>query len=225
MKILKSSTAGVLAFALALTAAPSARAEAAFNQAPHVAVKELESGIAAYSDLEILELLLAGVGPIADANPEIVTEYLGFDPDRPEVNQIALEQLVADYLEFEPEFRSQVVPGLSVGEPLAVEHALLTFTESFHAYLETIDTSTVSSGSPTGRGGWAWAMAYVAVAVNGVVYANAAVATLALVAGAAVVVVVVVPGYLKGEKDGASASSLGSQEMILNASNFFRSVR
>lgn len=72
--------------------------------------------ISKHSDREVLELLLAGKGAIAQATPKIV-DVLGFAPDRAQISDDDLALVVAAYLAFNPGFREQVLPGLTSGRP------------------------------------------------------------------------------------------------------------
>lgn len=134
-----------------------------------------------YSSTDILKLLLAGQGPAAEANPELI-RFLGFDPEKPITEPEALDALVAEYLAFDPSFDSTVRTDLSSGDPLKTESALLTFTDTFQAFLA--EKGQQVPDAPQSRGCGAGAevcfTAYAVVLANGVVYANVALATLAV---------------------------------------------
>ncbi|MBT2486646.1 MULTISPECIES: hypothetical protein [unclassified Microbacterium] len=92
--------------------------------------------ISKYSDREVLELLLAGKGAIAEANPKIV-DVLGFAPDRAEISDEDLALVVDAYLAFNPNFRDQVLPGLTSGAPNVVSESLGNFYKSVVEFWET----------------------------------------------------------------------------------------
>ncbi|MDV6261948.1 hypothetical protein [Rhodococcoides yunnanense] len=134
-----------------------------------------------YSSGDIIKLLLAGQGPAADANPGLI-RYLGFDPEKPITEPEALDALVSEYLAFDPSFDSTVRPDLSSGDPLKAESGLVTFTESFQAFLA--EKGQQVPDAPQSRGCGAGAQvcftAYAVVLANAALYANVAVATLAV---------------------------------------------
>ncbi|MBK0332073.1 hypothetical protein I8D64_11750 [Brachybacterium sp. MASK1Z-5] len=188
----------------------------------HPDTPSLSQATSNYSDEEFLKLLLDGSGQIADDHPELV-EQLGFSGDKPHADKDALKKIVTDYLEYDPDFRSQIVERLTSGNPLKVEGALKAFTKTFYGLLTDVyglDTSDTmapdavakSSGKANVKVGLnVAAAANAAVLVNAVVYANAAVATLA------VAVIAVVPGavsYLPDENGEYSDLTLEKKETV-----------
>ncbi len=153
-----------------------------------------------YSAEDALRLLLAGIGPLAESNPRLLS-LLGFAADRPVPSLAEVDPIVTDFLAYYPGFKSEVLPKLRSGKPRSVEAALATFTEKFYDYLNYRKAITNPEEQPqvTPYGcGVTWTCAAVAafVVANGALYANVAVATFVVVAGAAVLVLLVVPGYL-----------------------------
>lgn len=172
-----------------------------------------------YSDQDLLLFLFAGEGKIAKEHPDLLT-YLGFDPNRPKANRGELHRLVRDYLEFDTDFSSSVRKPLSSGDPILVERALISFTDSFQTFLTTEKGQTFlpPSADATARGCGVFricvGVTLLAVA-NAVLYANAAAVT--FVAAAAAVVWV----YLMG--DGADISPLERDELVVRATLAFTS--
>jgi len=163
-----------------------------------------------YDEHAVLSMLFAGTGPLAEANPELLT-YLGFAEERGEVDQVALDQLIVEFIAFDPAFSTETLPALQSGDPLRVEQGLESFTLSVFNYLDVKYDIAEGNGEAAMRaagsgnvGAWNQVIAYAAALVNGALYANVAVATLAVVAGAAIFVVAIVTTYLsEGEMAGA----------------------
>lgn len=136
-----------------------------------------------YSSREIIKLLLAGQGQAADDNPDLI-RFLGFDPEKPITDPDSLDALVSEYLEFDPEFDSTVRPDVSSGDPLRTEAALVSFTETFQEFLakkgQEVPGETPVQARGCGAGAEVCFAAYAVVMVNGALYANVAVATLAV---------------------------------------------
>lgn len=153
-----------------------------------------------YSDKEVLELLLAAQGPIADKNPDIV-KTLGFSEEKPETDPVALDKVIDEYLAETPEFNSKVSKPFQSGDPEQVDGALQYLTKTFQPYAErkkeeqerilaeqhTQNGNIAEANQDFAEGGgWTWMGAYVAAyanvaaVANAVVYANAALATLAV---------------------------------------------
>lgn len=89
-----------------------------------------------YSAEDALRLLLAGIGPLAENNPRLLS-LLGFAADRPVPSLAEVDPIVADFLAYYPGFKSEVLPKLSSGKPRSVEAALATFTDEFYGYWTT----------------------------------------------------------------------------------------
>ncbi|MBP2266148.1 SdpC family antimicrobial peptide [Pseudarthrobacter sp. PvP004] len=153
-----------------------------------------------YSAEDALRLLLAGVGPLAESNPRLLS-LLGFAADRPVPTLAEVDPIVQDFMAYYPGFSSEVLPKLRSGKLRSVEAGLATFTEKFYDYLAyrkaITDPQDAQQVAPYGCGvTWTWAAVAAFVVANGALYANVAVATLVVVAGGAVLVLLVVPGYL-----------------------------
>lgn len=155
-------------------------------------IKESVAPIASYSDQEVLQLLLAAQGPVAENHPEL-PRLLGFDEDKPHTDTEGLVQVIDAYLEFEPEFAALVAEPLQSGDPDEVDRALMDFTESFMEFME-VSADQLGDGwqEQASGAGWTWQGANVAIYANAlgvanvVGYTNAGVATLALAAVAVV---------------------------------------
>lgn len=146
-----------------------------------------------YSDGDVLKLLLAGQGPVADDNPELL-RYLGFAANRPMTDPEILDELVVDFLEYYPEFSEEIRAPLESGDPRQVEHALMDLTTVYEGYyLETYEVRLNTGDYGMAGCGWAVACAYVAVTglavANGAAYATVAGVTFVFVAAAAVFIV------------------------------------
>lgn len=157
------------------------------RQAPGRAALQYNARQAArYSDAELLQLLLAGQGPIAETHPDLV-RLLGFDVNKPHTDETALNFIIDDYLSKTPEFRRYAV-GFQSGDQVRVQRALRDFSISFNHYVKSLPQQNDSqSGEFSAQAsGWFWMGAYVAIyanavgVANAVVYANAGVATFAL---------------------------------------------
>ncbi|WP_204723138.1 hypothetical protein [Glutamicibacter nicotianae] len=141
--------------------------------------------VGSYSVEDTLKLLLAGTGPVAEKNPELV-RFLGFADDRPATDEAALEELITDYVKFAPKTTASVQNRLASGQPREVEKALSDLTSSFQDYLKSKSAaSSNSSGIPVanaaGCGAFKVCVGVTVLAVaNGVVYANVAAATFAV---------------------------------------------
>ncbi|MEZ0167024.1 hypothetical protein AB2L27_19905 [Kineococcus sp. LSe6-4] len=145
-----------------------------------------------YSDEDVLKLLLAGQGPIAQKHPDLLNQ-LGFDPNRPMTDPAVLDNLVQLYMDYHPEFSNEIRRPLETGDPRAVERALIRLTEKYREFAQDVlginsDEMVQARGACDG-GAKACTVAYIAAVANGAVYANVAGATFVFVAAAAVFVV------------------------------------
>ncbi len=157
-----------------------------------------------YTDAEILEVFFNGTGPVADENPVLV-QRLNFAEERELADPELLDRVINEYLAYNPSVGVDIIEPLSSGDPAQVEEALTTLSHSYLEFLE-VQYGTKTDVSARSDGGcWAGAavcvIAYGVVFVNGFVYANAAVATLAV---AALAVVPAAVTYLMDEESGES---------------------
>lgn len=157
-----------------------------------------QANLNAYSQREVLQLLLAGEGVLADNNPGIV-ESLGFHPDRAPIEMETLDIVVDAYAAFNPTFQSDLMPYLTSGNPKAVTHALkefyttvISFWETDPIFEEARTLAQETSGFElAGRG-----VANVNVNVNVNVNAAAALAVVVVVVAGVVAVAAVAVVYL-----------------------------
>lgn len=141
-----------------------------------------------YTDEEILQLLFDGTGRVAEENPDLL-ERLNFSEERPEVNKKLLDEVIGKYLDYHKDFKSEVLDPLTSGDPLKVEEALVTLTDTYFEILEAeygVTALSAEAQDGCGAGAKVCVIAYGAAFVNVAVYANAAVATMAVVALAVV---------------------------------------
>lgn len=158
---------------------------------PHVA--DSAETFAKHSDKDLLYFLLAGQGPIADDNPELL-KSMNFDPNKPHTDEEALDLLINEYLTYSDSF-PEIKQSLTSGDPAKVEQGLKQFSDDFVQYLEQSGRLVAMETQPDMTtfdfcGKTACGAAVVVVLANGLVYANVAVATLAVAAGAVVTLAV-----------------------------------
>ncbi|WP_017609226.1 hypothetical protein [Nocardiopsis xinjiangensis] len=184
---------GVVAVPATAGTAPNSVQQQVTEQNPGRAeLKEDLSPIADYSDQEILQLLLAAQGPIAEDHPEL-PRLLGFDEEKPHTDTEGLAVIIDEYLKFEPDFDELVSQPLQSGDPDEVDRALMAFTGSFMEFME-VSAEELGDGweEQASGAGWTWQGANVAIYANAlgvanvVGYTNAGVATFALAAVAVV---------------------------------------
>lgn len=185
-------------------AAPDPTTTAAPDASGRAVLKRSVQNLSKYSDYQVLQLLLAAQGPVADKHPEL-KQLLGFDPKKPHTDERALAAVIKGYLKYNPNFHTETSLPLQSGNPQAVEAGLRTFSTSFTNFVQystkkhqataskaEMEKYRETTAQANGRG-WLWMGAYVAVyanaaaVANAVVYANAAVATFALATLAVVV--------------------------------------
>ncbi|GAA3374562.1 hypothetical protein [Streptomyces racemochromogenes] len=181
-------------------------AQTAFADAGHgtsapgrARLKDAAKNTAEYSDTDLLRLLLAAQGPIADAHPEL-KRMLSFDPAKPRTDDEALDRVIAGYLAAHPGFHEDTAAGFHSGDPVRVDAALRDFSVSFNKWLGQTSRPAGDGAGPAGVAqarGWFWMGAYVAVYVNAVGAANAVAYTNAGVATNALATLVVVTWYLE----------------------------
>lgn len=97
---------------------------------------EAANELSNYSQRDVLELLLAGTGPIAAANPSL-ERTLGFSPDRPAIEPEALKTVVDAYNTFNPSFASKMLPRLTSSDPVIFEKAVLDFYANVQKFIES----------------------------------------------------------------------------------------
>ncbi|WP_435299095.1 hypothetical protein [Timonella sp. A28] len=187
-------------------------------------VGDLDVNPSRYDNKELLQLLFAGIGPIADSNPEIVNQ-LGFDPNRPKVDSEQLSSLIEEFLDFYPDFDKQVRDRLSSGNPKIVEIGLVRLTEAYQDFLEVhyaedlkqLQSShayTTAAKGCTSAGAKVCVIAYAGALVNAGIYANVAVATMAVLAVAVVATLGVVTWYLEDDKTEAMGTRIERESMV-----------
>lgn len=139
-----------------------------------------------YSTEEVLQLLLAGQGPMAT---EEMLDALGFAENLPNTDDGALDQLIDDYTESTSSIESKVTEPFQSGDPLKVDYALRNVSETFTEFVDSqfgADLNSNSTKNLVSAKGRVWMGANVAIYANAVGvanvvgYANAGVATLAL---------------------------------------------
>ncbi|MHA6969124.1 hypothetical protein ACX5K5_15675 [Glutamicibacter bergerei] len=151
---------------------------------PAAASSHLEA-VSSYSVEDTLKLLLAGSGPVAEKNPELV-RFLGFAENRPATDEAVLDEVIADYVKFDPKTAASVQKRLASGQPQQVEKALADLTSSFQKYLKKksasqSEKSNLPVADAAGCGAFKVCVGVTLLAVaNGVVYANVAAATFAV---------------------------------------------
>ncbi|WP_159395008.1 hypothetical protein [Streptomyces sp. 2323.1] len=168
---------------------------------------------AKYSDAELLQLLLAAQGPIADAHPEL-KQMLGFNPDKPHTNEEALSRIIAGYLATHPRFHEDMAIPFHSGDPVRVDAALRDFSVTFNEYVKKNAKPASGGKAQAQASGWFWMGAYVAIYVNAVGAANAVAYTTAGVATNALATLVVVTWYLE---DGSPAGSDIERDAFVDA--------
>lgn len=156
-------------------------------------VADNSASLGKHSDRELLYFLLAGQGPIADENPDLL-KAMNFDPDKPHTDEVALDQVIDEYLAYSGSFPS-IKRSITSGNPAEVERGLKRFSDDFVTYLKQseylVSMEEQPGVTPYGFcGGTACGAVVVLVLANGVVYANVAIATMALAAGAIVTLAV-----------------------------------
>jgi len=156
-----------------------------------------------YTDEEILTLLFDGSGRVADENP-ILLERLNFADEHEHADPAVLSEVIDDYLVYNPGFDENVLAPLTSGDPELVETGLSTLTTTYLEMLQTqygVEAETSRAQVDCGAGAAVCVVAYVGGFVNVAVYANAAIATLAVFALAVVPAAVT---YLMDEDSGES---------------------
>ena len=115
-----------------------------------------------------------------------------------------LSEVIDDYLVYNPGFDENVLAPLTSGDPELVETGLSTLTTTYLEMLQTqygVEAETSRAQVDCGAGAAVCVVAYVGGFVNVAVYANAAIATLAVFALAVVPAAVT---YLMDEDSGES---------------------
>ncbi|MEE1805258.1 hypothetical protein [Streptomyces sp. BE133] len=166
-----------------------------------------------YSDAELLQLLLAAQGPIADAHPKL-KQMLGFNPDKAHTNEEALNQIIAGYLAAHPGFHQDVAVPFHSGAPVRVDAALRDFSISFNKWIKDTAEPADNGKAQAQASGWFYMGAYVAIYANAVGVANAVVYANAAVATNALATVVVVTWYLE---DGSPTGSGIERDAFVDA--------
>ncbi|MBZ4319755.1 hypothetical protein [Streptomyces huiliensis] len=162
-------------------------------------LKEAAKETAKFSDAELLQLLLAAQGPIADAHPEL-KRMLGFDASKPRTDEAALDKVIAGYLAAHPEFHRAMAVPFQSGDPVRVGAALRDFSVTFNQFIKKNARPVNGGKGPALASGWTWMGAYVIIYANAVGAANALAYTNAGVATNALATLVVVTWYLEDGK-------------------------
>ncbi|MFK8851375.1 hypothetical protein [Streptomyces sp. Ac-502] len=183
------------------------------TSAPGKAQLKAVNDASKYSDRELLQLLLAAQGPIADAHPEL-KQMLGFNPSKPHTNEEALGKIITGYLAAHPEFHEKMAIPFHSGDPVRVDTALRDFSVTFIDYIKKNAQPANSSRAQAQTRGWFWMGANVAIYVNAVGAANAVAYTTAGVATNALATLVVVTWYLE---DGKPASTGIERDAFVDA--------
>ncbi|MCX5069003.1 hypothetical protein OOJ91_24470 [Micromonospora lupini] len=177
-------------------------------------LKSATRSLQRYTDSELLELLLAAQGPVAEQHPELV-RILGFDPAKPHTDDAALDAIVTAYLKHDRDFHEATAKPLQSGDPTRVNEGLRVFSVSFNEFIRAQGGNAVSGKSTfTTQAGWFYMGANVAIyanavgVANAVAYANVGVATFALAT------VALVTWYLE---DGSAAGSQFERDILVNA--------
>ncbi|WP_448072691.1 hypothetical protein [Georgenia yuyongxinii] len=165
-----------------------------------------------YTHEEILELLFNGTGRIANENPQLL-ERLNFADNHEKADPDKLAEVIDTYLRYHKTFEQDVLEPLTSGDPRLVEAGLTDLTSNYIRMLEDeydVEVQVASTQSDgCGAGAWVCVIAYVGGFVNVALYANAAVATLAVVALAIVPAAIT---YLMEED--AAESNIVKTELI-----------
>ena len=179
--------------------------------------------IAKYNEKEVLQLLLAGQGPIADHYPE-AEKALGFKEDRTHASKAEVDRLVDLYLRYNPQFESTILERLLSEDPTIFERALIEFYEDLTHFLRN-EVGVVASkeGNTKGRSQFFGRVnvnngvvvnigvhANVAVNVNVLQHANVAVVAVAAAAIAVAVAVI----YLDNQEMSATQYSSLDKDII-----------
>lgn len=174
------------------TTATAAR-NPAVQQEPTFHIASNSDTIAKHSDKDLLYFLLAGQGPIAEENPDLL-KAMNFDPQKPYTDKSALDTVISEYLSYSKEY-PKIRQSLTSNNPHKVESGLKHFSDDFVRYLKQSDRlvnlENKIAVTPYGFCGKTVCGAALAVVLaNGLLYANVAVATMALAAGAVVTLAV-----------------------------------
>lgn len=172
---------GVLAVSITLAAVPA-------NAAPVAKASSSAAVATKYSDLNVVEFLVFGVGPIAKDRPELLTKLN--IPPVPEASLTVVKEVLAGLQSVDPAFHANVTVLAQARDPYKAERALKNFTADVAALAAKekaahASQSNLVSSSAVGNGA-VWAFSNYIVSVQVAITAAAVVSVLAVVAALAV---------------------------------------
>lgn len=191
----KTAAATIVAFSLVASTAPyavAANSNDTSNNQSHTSPASRATLIsdsipsASFSTEEVLQLLLAGTGPMA--SDELVS-LLGFDPNRPEADMAELSPVINQYINSTEGLEEDVTIPFQSGDPTKVDSSLRVLSSTFNDFIQEKVGENQGhrlAESLSQNKGWAWMGANVAIyanavgVANAVGYSNVGVATLAL---------------------------------------------
>ena len=180
--ILSTVGFGVLAVSITLAALPANAAPAA------TASSSAAAATTKYSDLNMVEFLVFGVGPIAKERPELLTK-LNIS-SVPEASSTVIKEVLVGLQSVDPAFHANITVPAQAGDPYKAEHALKNFSADVAALAAKekaahASQSNLVSSRAAGNGS-VWAFTNYVVSTQVAVTAAAAVSVLAVVAALAV---------------------------------------
>lgn len=138
-KLIVAAVAVCMSLPVGSVAAQAAVASGSDGETSRATLKNATQSLDKYGDVEMLELLLAAQGPIAEDHPELKT-ILGFSESKPKTNEDALAKIISAYLAANPDFNKVVSLPFQSGDPDRVDEALRSFSKTFGTAPALVDT-------------------------------------------------------------------------------------
>lgn len=165
----------------------------------------------AYSDIDILKLLLFAKGKVAEDHPETAKALLnGRRPAAELPSDATFESMVTQLKTVDPEYHEKVTLGVQVNDPLKAEQAMKRLSDDLNEVYRLRDETVDEGGVTT----WAWHDAHVVAEVEALAVMAAAVYEAAAVAHVAAVVIAIVPAAITYQFEMNEASSVDRRNKV-----------
>lgn len=212
MNLKKTGAVVAAAAVLSVGAAYGSASASSAPAAAHTAVKPAQHHVK-YSDDDIVGLLVFGKGKAADDHPDLarqIRSHRSAENDKVTLAQIA--EFTKALKGVDNDFHAKVTVAVQINDPFAAKAGMQRLGDDIKTVLAKIKQADVKS--PDRANGWLWHDANVVIeinalgAINGVVYANVAGAT------EAVVTLVVVPSAVSYGFDLRQPNSLDADNLV-----------
>lgn len=177
------------------------------------------SSQAAYSDSDVVALVLFAKGPIADENPTLAKKIQGQRP-KAKISMNSIDDFTAELKNIDPQFHERVALAVQQGDPYKAQDGLKRLNRDISEWLKAKNVNPKTDGKMKANG-WVWHDSYIATEQNIAAVWQVAAGTTVAAGAEAVVVVAIVPAAASYQFEMNKTGAIDKQELIASVTSAF----